>query len=142
MSPVRLLPLLATILLTVMLGSGCRKKTDSQSNANFESAAASFTAADAAPAQPAAPGAGPVPVPAAAQEMQSAVQAYKVGQFEEAVTRLQKLRHTKGISGAQLMALNDAMAAMMGDIQKLADKGDQRAVQAIKRYEKMQTGER
>lgn len=72
--------------------------------------------------------------------MQSAVQAYKVGQFEEAVTRLQKLRQTKGISGAQLMALNDAMAAMMGDIQSLANKGDQRAIAAIKRYEQLQTG--
>lgn len=71
--------------------------------------------------------------------MKQAVQAYKGGQFEDAVTRLQKLRATTTMTAQQRMALNDAMAAVMGDTYALAAKGDQRAIQAIKQYEKMQT---
>lgn len=74
--------------------------------------------------------------------MQQAVQAYKGGQFEDAVVRLQKLRATPAMSPQQQMALNDAMAAVMTDIYALAAKGDLRAVQAVKQYEKMQTQKR
>lgn len=129
-----------TIGLVALLSStACRKKTGAAPAENLEAEAAKFTAAEAAPPQPAAPGAPAAPAPAPAQEMQSAVQAYKVGEFEEAVTRMQKLRNTPGISGAQLMAINNALTTMMADIQNLANKGDQRAIAAIKRYEKIQT---
>ena len=37
------------------------------------------------------------------------------------------------------MALNDATAAVMAEIYALADKGDTRAIQAVKLYEEMQT---
>lgn len=43
------------------------------------------------------------------------------------------------MTGPQRMALNDAMAAVMNDIYALAAKGDARAIQAVKQYEKMQT---
>ena len=130
--------LLFAMLLGTLLSCGCRRKSQTVSaSGEFESAANKFSTAEASPAQPAEPGTPATPPPS--QEMQGALQAYKVGQFEEAVIRLQKLRSTKGISGAQIMALNDAMATMMGDIQALAKKGDQRAIQAIKRYEKIQT---
>ncbi|MDB6113045.1 MAG: hypothetical protein JWR69_4795, partial [Pedosphaera sp.] len=36
-------------------------------------------------------------------------------------------------------AVNDAMAAVMGEIYALAAKGDARAIQAVKLYEQMQT---
>ncbi len=70
--------------------------------------------------------------------MQQAVQSYKAGQFEDAVVRLQQLRATPTMSAQQRMALNDAMAAVMGDIYALAAKGDPRAVQAVKQYELLQ----
>lgn len=125
--------------------SGCRKKPDTNKNSDFEAAASKFAIAEPAPA-PAAAAAGEAPAPAPArppaQEMQQAVQEYKGGKFEDAVTRLQNLRATPTMSPQQRMALNDAMAAVMGDIYALAAKGDQRAVQAVKQYEKMQNQRR
>ena len=46
------------------------------------------------------------------------------------------------MTAQQRMALNDAMAAVMTDIYAQAAKGDQRAIQAVKQYEKMQTQRR
>ncbi len=70
--------------------------------------------------------------------MKQAVEAYKGGQLEDAVTRLQKLRATTTMTAQQRMALNDAMAAVMTDIYALAAKGEPRAVQAVKQYELLQ----
>jgi hypothetical protein len=55
---------------------------------------------------------------------------------------LQKLRATPVMTPQQRIALNDAMAAVMGEIYVLAAKGDARAQQAVKQYEKMQTQRR
>lgn len=74
--------------------------------------------------------------------MKQAAEAYKGGQLEEAVTQLQKLRATTAMTAQQRMALNDAMAAVMGDIYALAAKGDGRAIQAVKQYEKLQSQRR
>lgn len=68
--------------------------------------------------------------------------AYKAGQLEDAVTRLQRLRATPTMSPQQRMALNDAMGAVMTEIYSLAAKGDSRAIMAVKQYEKMQTEHR
>ncbi|MEI6786299.1 MAG: hypothetical protein WCQ21_35920 [Verrucomicrobiota bacterium] len=91
--------------------------------------------------QPAQPEPPPdvTPVPAPAQEMKQAVAAYKSGDLEDAVTRLQKLRATPIMSPQQRIALNDAMAAVMGEIYGLAANGNQRAIQAVKQYETLQT---
>ena len=90
------------------------------------------------PAQPEPPP-DATPAPAPAQEMKQAVAAYKSGDLEDAVTRLQKLRATPVMSPQQRMALNDAMAAVMGEIYGLAANGNQRAIQAVKQYETLQT---
>lgn len=74
--------------------------------------------------------------------MQQAIVAYKAGQLEDAVTRLQRLRATPTMSPQQRMALNDAMGAVMTEIYSLAAKGDSRAIMAVKQYEKMQTEHR
>ena len=39
----------------------------------------------------------------------------------------------------QRMAMQDAVAAVMGEIYGLAEKGDARAIQAVRQYEQMQT---
>lgn len=118
--------------------SACRKKSSGLSNSDLDKAASNFAVSDPAPAaSPPTPGAPQAPAPA--QEMQQAVQAYKGGQFEDAVVRLQRLRATPAMSAQQRMALNDAMAAVMTDIYALAAKGDPRAVQAVKQYEQLQT---
>ena len=133
-------------LLSIVV-AGCRKKATTIGNADLDTAADKFTAASSALVVP-PPAAGdnstpPAPSgPALATEMTQAVQSYKGGQFEDAVTRLQKLRAQPRLTAQQQMALNDATASVMADIYALAAKGDQRAVQAVKQYEKMQTQRR
>ena len=131
----RILLALAAVTFALM-PSGCRRKSTGGNSSEVDSAANKFVAADPAPA--AAPAPGNTPGQAPAQSMQQAVQSYKAGQFEDAVVRLQQLRATPTMSAQQRMALNDAMAAVMGDIYALAAKGDPRAVQAVKQYELLQ----
>lgn len=125
------------VVCFALTSSACRRKSAGGNSSEVESAANKFVAAEPAPALAPAPGNSPAPAPA--QAMQQAVQAYKGGQFEDAVVRLQKLRATPTMTPQQRMALNDAMAAVMGDIYALAAKGDPRAIQAVKQYERMQT---
>ncbi len=125
---------------------GCSRKTDT--NRDLEKAATTFEKAEPAhpppPASPApaqAPQPAPVAAPAAApaQQLNQALAAYKNGQLDDAVTRLQKLRATATLTPEQRIALNDAMATVMTEIYTLAAKGDARAQQAVKQYEQMQT---
>ncbi len=139
---------LAVTLLVAL--NGCSKKTDA--NAELERAASTLANAEPAPAPAAAPSqpapapqtTAPAPEPAAppAQQMNQAMSAYKAGQLEDAVTRLQKLRAMPTMTPQQRMAMNDAMAAVMADIYTLAAKGDARAIQAVRQYEQMQTQRR
>ncbi len=139
---------LVTATLAVAL-PGCSKKTDA--TAELEKAASALASTEPTPtpapepapaAQP--PQATPAPeaAPAPAQEMNQAVIAYKAGNLEDAVTRLQKLRAMPSMTPQQRIAMNDAMAAVMSDIYILAGKGDSRAIQAVKQYEQMQNQRR
>lgn len=125
---------------------GCSKKTDA--TAELEKAASTLATAETAPApaaapsqptQPLQPAPAPEAAPAPAQQMNQAIVAYKAGQLEDAVTRLQKLRAMSTMTPQQRIAMNDAMAAVMTEIYSLAAKGDGRAIQAVKQYEQMQT---
>ena len=125
--------------------SGCSRKSDA--NAELEKAANTFANVETAPTPPAQPSQPNPPAPAAtlptpAQEMNQAMAAYKAGQLEDAVTRLQLLRALPTMTPQQRMAMNDAMAAVMTDIYALAAKGDGRAIQAVKQYERLQTQRR
>ena len=73
------------------------------------------------------------------QQMNQAMAAYKSGNLEDTVTRLQTLRAAPAISPQQRVAVNDATAAVMADIYARAAKGDAGAMQAVKQYEQMQT---
>jgi hypothetical protein len=126
---------------------GCRKH---DAASELERAANALAQADPAPApapstaQPAAAKEAPAQptqagAPAPAQELRQAMAAYKAGDLEDAVTRLQKLRATAVISPQQRMALQDSVAAVMGEIYGMAAKGDTRAIAAVKQYEHMQT---
>ena len=125
------------IVLILYLGMAatavsCRQKAASgPANAELEKAERVLATAPSAPAPAPAPGAPPAE-PAPAQQMKQAVEAYKGGKLEDAVTRLQALRATTTMTPQQRMALNDAMAAVMADIYALAAKGDARAIQAVK----------
>jgi hypothetical protein len=132
-----------------LAASGCSRKSDAKTE--LEKAANALSAAEPAPAtapqvpsQPAQPveattTSQPAPAPSASQQMKEALAAYKSGNLEDAVTRLQKLRATPAMTPEQRIALNDAMGAVMTEIYSLAQKGDTRAKLAVKQYEEMQT---
>lgn len=79
------------------------------------------------------------PVVPPAQQMQQALAAYKAGELEDAVTRLQNLRRLPALTGEQRMAVQDSVAAVMMQIYDMAGKGDARAIAAVRQYEEMQT---
>jgi hypothetical protein len=143
-----LIAILAICISTVE--TGCSRKTDAKGE--LEKAAAILEKPDApvaAPSQQPAPSASPAPAPSVAetvqlattpsQQMRAAIAAYKAGNLDDAVTRLQKLRATPAMSPEQRIALNDAMAAVMNEIYAQAAKGDTRAAAAVKQYEQLQT---
>jgi len=125
--------------------SGCSKK-----DASSELEKATTAMSQPEPAQPAP---APEPTPqtplaqpvgastpkAQAQEMSQALAAYKAGELDEAVIRLHKLRAAPFMAPEKRIAVNDAIAAVMSEIQAMADKGDARAKQALKTYETMLT---
>ena len=92
------------------------------------------------PQAPPAPAAESQPPPA--QQLSQALAVYKSGDYEDAVTRLQKLRATPALSPEQAIALQKAMSSVMTDIYARAAKGDPRAKQALKEYQEWQTGQR
>lgn len=137
----------------ILVAPGCGSKSNPESA--LQQAAAALE--DKTPVS-AAPVAGPPPHPGAAlppptstsapaaspaaaptELMNQAIAAYKSGQLEDAVTRLQRLRATPALTPQQRIAINDAIAAVMGEIYAMAAQGDPRAIQAVKQYERMQT---
>jgi len=131
------------------LASGCGHKADAKSELEKTASliASSETAQPSAPATPEpqpAPTGGAVlepyvPDAPPAQTVKQAITAYNAHEYEDAVVRLQKLRASTALTAEQRMALQDSMAAVMAEIYALAEKGDQRAVAAVKAYEAMQT---
>ena len=132
--------------IAALLVSGCSSKKDANSELQKASAVMAQPEQAQAPAAPepsqstSGSTAAPVaPTTTPAQEMNQAMTAYKAGDLDDAVRRLQKLRATPVLSAEKRIAVNDATAAVMAEIYALAAKGDARAIQAVKLYEQMQT---
>jgi hypothetical protein len=146
------LPILL-LSLAASLCAGCgHHKTDAKSE--LEKTATLLAQpgeAQAPPAEPAPEPSAPAPVaspsvpeapalpPTPSQQMRLAITSFKTGELEDAVTRLQKLRATPTLTPEQRMAVQDSVAAVMLEIYQLAEKGDQRAIAAVKQYEEIQT---
>ncbi|SRR5258706_9544754 len=145
---IRTFPVLV-ILAGMVPMLGCGRKADVTGQlqkaeselAKSEPAPAASAVAQNAPApqsnQPTAADTAVVAAPS--QQMKQAMVAYRAGNLEDAVTRLQKLRATPTMNAQQRIALNDAMAAVMTEIYGMAAKGDGRAIAAVKQYEFLQT---
>jgi hypothetical protein len=134
--PMRTMGLIVGLIAACTL-TGCHGKTDA--NTELDQAVRVMQKTETIP--PSTTSAGPVSQPSTtppAQEMNQAVAAYKAGQIEDAVTRLQRLRATPTLTPQQRIALNDAVAAVMTEVSSLAAKGDPRAVKALQQYDKMQ----
>jgi hypothetical protein len=142
-----LIAVLSACITTTLIG--CSRKPDAKSE--LEKVAVMLEKSDAtiqpqsqpapvATPAPANPSTSPAqPAQTTGQQMRAAMTAYKAGNLDDAVTRLQKLRATPTMSPEQRIALNDAMAAVMSEIYAAAAKGDSRAAGAVKQYEQMQT---
>lgn len=119
---------------------GCDREPSTQTK--VEEAVKAFEQAPAASAAPASAATPAAPAPAApkeaAQQMNQAAVAYKAGNYVDTVKFLQMLRSQQGKTAEQLLALQDATAAMVGEIYAAAAKGDTRAQQAVKEYERLQ----
>ena len=132
--------LLSQLSLFAIVGVllGCKKTTPID---EMEKTAAALANAKQSPVPAVTPEAGaPTIVPA--EQVRQAIDEYKAGKMEDAVTRLHLLRSTPVLSPEQRMALQDSMAAVMTEIYAKAEKGDPEAIAAVKQYEKMQTAGR
>lgn len=138
------------LLWLAAAGVGCHHKTDAKSELQktadlLDKAEPAPSPAPAPPVQaapaasaPEQPAANPAPA-SPPQMVRQAIAAYKNGNFEDAVTRLQMLRATPTLTPEQRMSLQDSVAAVMAELYAMAEKGDPRAVQAVQQYEKLQT---
>ncbi len=117
-------------LACLLLVSACSKPDPA---AELEKTA---TVLESAPAESTPDG---TPAVAPAQQLQTAIEDYKAGKMEDAVTRLQLLRAASTLSPEQRIALQDSVATVMAEIYVLAEKGDPRAIAAVAQYERMQT---
>jgi hypothetical protein len=107
---------------------GCHRQGD----ANAELAKAVKELEQAAPGQPPAQAGTSLPV---AQQMNEAMVAYKGGDYLDAIMRLELLRSKATKTPDQMIAVQNAMAAVMAELYSRAKKGDTRAQQAIKQYQ-------
>ncbi|MFM8360604.1 MAG: hypothetical protein ACKOET_18800 [Verrucomicrobiota bacterium] len=123
------------LIALALLAAGCSKPDPT---AELQKAAAELEKAPPAQAEPAAAPEGQVAV-SPAQQLQGAMEDYKAGKLEDAVTRLQLLRAQSALSPQQRMALQDSIAAVVAEIYALAEKGDPKAIAAVAQYERMQT---
>ena len=131
--------LAVALIAAVALGAvGCSKSKKATDELEKAAAALAKESPPPAPADSASAGT-PAYVPPA-QEVKQALDEYKAGKMEDAVTRLQALRRVPVLSPEQRMALQDSIAAVMSEVYALAEKGDARAIAAVAQYEKMQTG--
>ncbi len=137
-------------VLAGTLLTACSRKTDAKAELEkaarvlaegpSSSAPAPAPAPSSAAEQPAAaPDVAVTPAATPAQQMQQAIVAYRSGNLEDAVTRLQKLRMTVALTAQQRMAVQDGVAAVMTEVYGMAAAGDARAIEAVKQYEQMQT---
>lgn len=130
-------PVLTALALTVLLGvAGCGRKAD----ATRELQRASEAMGAAPSPQPVPAGAQTPPTPA--QHVEEVRASFKDGKYNDAVTQINTLL-VEGSSGKQpmtpqqYMALQDAAGAVLGDLYARAAKGDAKAQQAIKEYQRL-----
>ncbi len=130
---------IAAVVLSIsaVLLSGCSKKTDV--NAELEKAVKVLDGSN--PAQsptPQAPTVQPQNAPIAqmapAQQVNEALTSLKEGKYTETITYMESARSNPRKSPEQMMAIQNAMAAVMNDLYARAANGDAAARQAINKY--------
>lgn len=131
---------LSAFVLAIILASaaGCKKQADANTElANAVKLLEKSEAGQPPPPAPAPtePGQAALSSQPVAQQMSQALTAYKGGNYDDAVSRLQLLRTRAVATPQQTMVVQDAMAAVMTDLYDRASKGDVKAKQAIQQYQ-------
>ena len=130
---------IAAVVLSIsaVLLGGCSKKTDV--NAELEKAVKVLDGYN--PAQsptPQAPTVQPqnasIAQMAPAQQVNEALTSLKEGKYTETITYMESARSNPRKSPEQMMAIQNAMAAVMNDLYARAANGDAAARQAINKY--------
>lgn len=128
----RILLLSAALMLSL---GGCGKKADVKSSVSeLEKAFPTAAAPAPVPAQPAAP--AQVPQGNADDLVKSAVASAQAGDYANGVIALQAAPLKPGVTAEQVMAIQRAKQAMIGDLQRRAANGDQAALAQLKAIER------
>ena len=120
------------ILLSALLVVGCSKKPD----ASTELAKTVKVLEQTAPApQAAAQPSANAPTALPAQQVSQALASLKEGKYTETIVQMEKARYNPNKTPQQMIAIQDAMAAVMSDLYTRAANGDSAAKQAIAKYQ-------
>jgi hypothetical protein len=121
-----------SLLLSALLVVGCSKKTD----ASTELAKTVKVLEQAAPAPQASTQQSPnFPTALPAQQVSQALTLLKEGKYTETIVQMEMARYNPNKTPQQMIAIQDAMAAVMSDLYTRAANGDAPAKQAIKQYQ-------
>lgn len=71
----------------------------------------------------------------ASQQVSQALTSLKAGKYTDTIIYMESARSNPNKTPAQMMAIQDAMAAVMNDLYTRAANGDMLAQQAIKKYQ-------
>jgi hypothetical protein len=119
------------LILATGIVPGCQKKTDAATELERT---VKTLAATPAPVAPTTPSSG-LPGPTVSAEVGQALTAFKSGNYSDAIGHMEMARTHPARTGAETMAVQDAMAAVMADLYTRAANGDAVAQQAIKQYQ-------
>lgn len=78
-------------------------------------------------------------LPPPSQQVNAALTSFKAGNYSDAIVNMEKARTNPNKTPQQMMAVQDAIAAVMRDLYARAAKGDVAAQQAIKQYQEERT---
>ena len=121
-----------SLLLSAVFVVGCSKKTDASTElAKTVKVLKQAAPAPQASAQPSANAPSALP----AQQVSQALTSLKEGKYTETIVQMEMARYNPNKTPQQMIAIQDAMAAVMSDLYARAANGDAAAKQAIKQYQ-------
>jgi PBP1b-binding outer membrane lipoprotein LpoB len=123
---------IAAVIITALTLVGCSKKTDASSElAKTVKVLEQPTASPQSQTQASAN--APTTMPA--QQVSQALTSLKEGKYTETIVHMEMARYNPNKTPQQMIAIQDAMAAVMSDLYARAASGDAPAKQAIKQYQ-------
>lgn len=123
---------IAAVIISAVIIAGCGKKTDASTEL-----AETIKVLEQAPPLPQAPAQPSPNAPATlpAHQVSQALASLKEGKYADTIVQLEMARDNPNKTPQQMLAIQDAMAAVMSDLYTRAANGDAQAKQAIKQYQ-------